>query len=229
VVSSTLLFLLGLLFYRSVIFAVVLTAFSIPCKKYYAKHLSDKRRQILSVEFKDLLNSMSSSFASGRQTSEAIGEAEENLSLIYEESSPILIEVREMVRRLFQGRESERDVLYDFAVRSASQDILDFVDVLFICRETGGDTVKAVNDASVQIMEKIEIQKDILVATSQKKFEAKILSCLPPVILLFLNLSTSDYLSMLYGNIAGICIMSVALGLMCAAFYWSTKISDIRV
>jgi tight adherence protein B len=183
----------------------------------------------LAVEFKDLLNSLSSSFASGRQTSEAILEAEENLRLIYEESSPILIEVREMVRRLFQGRESESDVLYDFAVRSASQDIMDFVDVLFICRETGGDTVKAVNDASVQIMEKIEIQKDILVATSQKKFEAKILSGLPPVILLFLNLSTSDYLSILYGNIVGVCVMSVALGLMFAAFYWSTKISDITV
>jgi tight adherence protein B len=134
-----------------------------------------------------------------------------------------------ITRRLTDGRESEKDVLFDFAARSANEDIEGFVDVYFTCLTTGGDTVRAVRRASDIIMEKLTARNDIALSTSQKRFEAKILAALPPMILIFLQLTSPDYVAPLYETIQGVLVMAGCLGIMGLAFYWSTKITDIEV
>jgi tight adherence protein B len=172
---------------------------------------------------------MSASFATGRQMTEALIEARENLKLIYEDSAPIVAEVDLMVNRLTKGLEGERQVLFDFADRSACEDIAGFVDVYFTCLTTGGDRIKAVRRASDLIMDKIDIRNEIQALTAQKKFEAKILAALPPLIIGFLMLSSPDYLDSLYHTMVGHGIMTLSLAVMGVAFYWSTRITDIEV
>jgi tight adherence protein B len=225
------LFLLGMLFYENLFFAAALAFFSLYFRRYYEEYLAEKRRRMLMIQFKDLLNCLSASFSVGRHLTEGLEEAYENLCLIYPDAdkAPIVTEVEIMLRRLLDGREPEKEVLRDFADRSACSDIVNFVNMYFICAETGGDRIKAVCAAATQVIEKIEIRNEILVATAQKKFEAKLLSALPPFILLFLRLSSPDYLSVLYGNVFGFFVMTVSLAVMGLAFLWSTKITNIPV
>ncbi|MDR0519921.1 MAG: type II secretion system F family protein [Clostridiales Family XIII bacterium] len=220
---------LGMLFYHNLIAAALLALAALPCKKYYRAYLSARRRLALSAQFKDLLASLSSSFMTGRQMTEALSEAEKNLAVIYDENAPIMKEISLIVRRLTSGRESEREVLFDFAARSASEDIEGFVDVYFTCLTTGGDTIVAVRRATELIMDKLTVRNEIATLTSQKRFEAKILAILPPLILVFLGLSSPDYIAPLYGNAAGMLVMTLCLAVMGAAFYWSSKITDIEV
>jgi tight adherence protein B len=220
---------LGMLFYHNVVFAAVLALAAVPCKRHYRSSLAARRRLELSVQFKDLLASLSSSFMTGRQMTEALAEAEKNLSIMYDEGAPIMRELGLITRRLTAGRESEREVLFDFAARSASEDIEGFVDVYFTCLTTGGDTIKAVRRASELIQDKLTVRNEIATLTSQKRFEAKILSALPPLILVFLQLSSPDYIAPLYGTAAGVLVMTLCLAVMGVAFYWSTKITDIEV
>jgi tight adherence protein B len=227
-VAACAAFILGLIFYHNVFIAVPMALLSLPCKKYYEEYLASKRRTELSIQFKDLLASLSGSFSTGRQLVEALNEADGNLRLIYAADAPIVVEIEYMVGRLNE-REAEKDVLYDFANRSACEDIADFVDVYFICLATGGDTIHAIRQASEQIVDKIDIRNEILTLTVQKKYEARILSGLAPLLLLFLWLSSPDYLAPLYGTMAGVLIMTVALAVQAIAFYWSTKITDIQV
>jgi tight adherence protein B len=220
---------LGLLFYHHLAAAVLLSLAAAPCKKYYREYLAARRRLELSVQFKDLLASLSSSFMTGRQMTEALAEAEKNLSLIYGDETPIMRELGLITRRLTAGRESEREVLFDFARRSASEDIESFVDVYFTCLTTGGDTIRAVRRATELIQDKLTVRNEIAALTAQKRFEAKILAVLPPLILVFLQLSSPDYIAPLYGTAAGMLVMTLCLAIMGVAFYWSTKITDIEV
>jgi tight adherence protein B len=219
----------GMLFYHNVVAAALLACAAVPCKKYYRSYLAARRRLELSIQFKDLLASLSSSFVTGRQMTEALAEAEKNLSIMYDGDAPVMNELKLITLRLTAGRESEREVLFDFAARSASEDIEGFVDVYFTCLTTGGDTVKAVRRASELIMDKLTIRNEIATLTSQKRFEAKILAAMPPLILVFLQLSSPDYIAPLYGTAAGVLVMTMCLAVMGVAFYWSTKITDIEV
>jgi tight adherence protein B len=220
---------LGMLFYHNIVAAALMACAAVPCKKYYRSYLAAKRRLELSVQFKDLLASLSSSFMTGRQMTEALAEAEKNLSIMYDEESPIMLELGLITRRLTAGRESERTVLFDFAARSASEDIEGFVDVYFTCLTTGGDTIRAVRRAAELIQDKLTVRNEIAAFTSQKRFEAKILAAMPPLILVFLQLASPDYIAPLYGTAAGALVMTLCLGVMGVAFCWSTKITDIEV
>lgn len=220
---------LGLLFYHNIFIAGAIAAAILPGRKHYAAHLAAVRRNELALQFKDMLASLSASFACGRQMTEALKEAEENLELVYPRDAPVNNELRYINRRLADARESEKEVLHDFAGRSANEDILNFVDVYFTCLTTGGDLIQAIRRAADQIMDKIEIRREISKLTSQKRFEAKILAGLPPMILFFLQIASPGYLSPLYGSFGGMCVMSIALAGMVGAFLWSTKITDISV
>jgi tight adherence protein B len=132
-------------------------------------------------------------------------------------------------RRLGAGRESERVVLFDFADRSASPDIVSFVDVYFTCMTTGADSVRAVSRASELIMDKLSIKNELKMLTAQKKLEGMILTLMPPLILAFLSFCAPDYIAPLYGNPLGVIVMTISLITMIAAFYWSSRITDIEL
>ena len=227
--SSVGLFVVGILFYNSLIVAVILAMLSIPFERYYRRYLVEKYRQRMGVEFKDMLTSMSASFAAGRHMTEAVFEARDNLLLIFPNDSPINVELKDISTRLANKAEKERDILFDFAKRSQNTDIQSIVDVYYTCLTTGGDIINAVNRATEIIIDKMSIRRELETLTAQKKFEAKILTFIPLVILFFLRINSPDYLDSLYGNPLGIIIMTIAIICLGISFVWSNKIMDVKV
>jgi tight adherence protein B len=221
--------MLGVLFFNNPIAVVVLASCAFPAEKYYRKLLARRRRHQLAIEFKDLLLSLSASFQAGRQMREALFEAQENLSMIYAKDALLNMELAQMTRRISGGGESERDALFDFANRSQSEDIRSFADIYHTCLTTGGDMVKAINRTTDVLVEKMAIRREIEALTAQKKYESKILTGVPILILAFLRLNSPDYLSPLYTTIVGNLIMTGALLALIAAYVWSDRIMEIEV
>jgi tight adherence protein B len=219
----------GWLFFDNAICAVILALFAIPLEKKWLKTRADVRRKELSMQLKDLLFSLSASFQTGRHMEEAISEARENLLEIYPKTAPINIELELMTRRMRAGGESDREVLFDFARRSGSEDARNFADVYYTCLTTGGDLVSVVNRTAEVILEKITIRREIETLMAQKKYEAKLLTAVPVLILLYLRFSSPDYLQLLYTTVAGFFVMAMALCALVAAFFWSGKIMDVEV
>jgi tight adherence protein B len=218
----------GELFYQSLFFSALAFPLCIPGMKFYERRLAAKRRAALAASFRDLLYSLSASFSTGRQMPEALKEGLEALRLIYKGDAPIILELEDMNRRLFTTRESEMDILDDFARRSHVEDIINFVDAYFICRATGGDMERLVVKAAEVIIEKMGVQREISAITAQKKLESKILLVIPAAILLFLQLFSPDYSAVLYGTAAGRVLMTAALAVTAAAYLWSVKLTDIE-
>ena len=221
--------MIGFLFYHNFLLSLLLSLFTYPMIGFYRRYLAEKRRKEIKEQFRDVLYSISASVATGRQMTEALYEAERNMRLIYKEDSLIVLELSFMVKRLYEFREPEDKILKDFAVRTAVDDIADFVDIYLTCRETGGDLIRVLSKASEIIMDKISIEKEINTITAQKRFEAKILTAIPIIIILFLQLVSPDYLSALYQGIQGRFLMTMALIGIGAAYHWSMRLTRIEV
>ncbi|MDR2087784.1 MAG: hypothetical protein LBP73_00320 [Clostridiales Family XIII bacterium] len=223
------LLLAGQVFYQSPVCSALLALLALPCKRLYERRLAEKRRSALAISFRDLLYSLSASFSTGRQMPEALKEGLTAMRLIYPESAPIVRELAHMTARIFESRDDEASVLDDFANRSCSEDIRNFVDAYFICRRTGGDMEAMVVKASALIIDKIEIQKELKTLTAQKRMEANILLMLPAVLLLFLQLFSPDYIAALYEGAAGRLVMTAALGLMALSYAWSLRLTNFEI
>jgi tight adherence protein B len=223
------LFAAAYLFYHTLILSMLFTCLAYPAMKPYRKYLAEKRSREIKEQFRDVLYSISASVAAGRQMPEALYEAGENMKLIYRDDSIIVLELSDMVKKIFEYRESEDDILKEFAARTCVEDISDFVDIYLTCRETGGDLIKVLTKASDVIMDKIVIEKEIRTITAQKQFEARIMTAIPFIIILFLQLVSPDYLTVMYECAIGRILMTLALGSIAAAYFWSMKLTKIEI
>lgn len=224
-----LIFMLTLLFYRSIILSFASGVLVILCIPFYEQYKGKRQREFLLVQFKDLLYSLASSMATGRQMSQALEEGLDNLRLLYEEETPMVQELVYMVKEINENREREEKILSDFALRSGADDIRNFVDVYLTCRETGGDTVKVITNATDIIVEKMAIQREIRTLTAQKQLEGKIISLMPIGVVLGLNIFYPDYLQVMYETLVGRIIMTLALAGIALAYQMTQKLSSIEV
>ncbi len=217
------------LFYHSILLAVVSGTLMYFVTPYIKEYMVRRRFDALNIQFKDMLYSLSASIAAGRQMEEALIEAEENLSIIYKESDLIMCELRHMRISILENKESDKPLLKDFASRTGNEDINDFVVAYITCRNMGGDLEKMISDAVDILTEKMAIERDIKVLISQKKTEGMIISLMPVVMLLGLNIMSYSYISVLYESLAGRLIMTASLVVMCCGVSLMNKITKIRI
>ncbi|QAT42718.1 type II secretion system F family protein [Aminipila luticellarii] len=223
------LFFVGYIFYFNILVAACTALLAIPLRKTYIQFQIKKRKERLRQQFRDLLYSLASSIAAGRQMAEALMEGSKNLSYIYEEKEPIMIELKYMTRSMEESRVTDEMILKDFAYRSGLEEIIHFADVYSTCRTTGANVNEMIAKAAEVIMDKMTIDREIKAITAQKKAEAKIISSMPVFILVFLNLASPGYLDSLYHTLAGRLIMTAALGTIFISYYIMNKILEVRI
>ena len=77
--------------------------------------------------------------------------------------------------------------------------------------------------------ERYETEKQIEVMISAKKMEQNIMNVIPLFMILFLQISSGDYMDILYGNPIGIICMSICLMGYGLSIYLAQKIMKIQV
>jgi len=227
-IGYAIFFLIGQIFYANSVFSGVCGLMIFLLVDKYKEHIKAKRIRILRNQFCDLLYSLSASIATGRQLSGALQEAYKDLGYVYQPNTPMMEELRYMTKSIADNRESEESLLAGFAQRTEVVDIRNFVDVYLSCRVTGGDMNQVISNASQILLEKMAIEREIKVMTSQKQFEGKIISAMPVLVIVFLNLVSPDYLENLYMTLAGRVIMTVALIGIATAYFLTEKITNIE-
>ncbi|MBR2548305.1 MAG: type II secretion system F family protein [Eubacterium sp.] len=218
----------GVLFYDTPLAVLAAPLVFLPAVKAYSYEMAGKRRNRLRNQFRDLLDSLASSFAGGRHLYEALEEARKELSTIYDGDDEILAEISGMLKKMDDG-DTDTAVMSDFAARSGIEDIEVFARVFSVCRETGGDMITAMTDASGMLADKIKIENGIRALTSQKKTEGMVISVMPVVVILFLRAVAPDYIDVMYGSTTGICLMTLALAAAVYSYYLIRKITEIEV
>ncbi|MNN51498.1 hypothetical protein D3C81_1661350 [compost metagenome] len=120
------------------------------------------------------------------------------------------------------------EALLDFSRRAALEDIDNFADVFTTCKRSGGDLVEVVRRTSNLIGEKLEISQEIGVMIAQKRFEAKAMLAAPILFLLFMQMTSPDYMLPLHQGV-GLLISGLALLLYAVCAWLMLKIIDIRL
>ena len=223
------LFTVSYMFYHSIAAACVFGVLIRLLRPQAEKVMADRRRAKLNLQFKDMLYSLSASAASGRHMAEGLVEAEEALSLIYDDDEPIMIELRHMKKSIVENKESDKVLLQDFADRSHSEDIDNFVQVYITCRSMGGNLEKIICHTTDVLTDKMNIEREVRVLTNQRKTEGRIISAMPLVMLLAMNVVSYSYIEPLYTTPAGRAIMSGALIVMACGICLMEKISSVEV
>lgn len=228
-VGSIISFEVVYLFFHSVIISVLSGIAPVLFMDHYSRSLAQKRKNMLIAQFKDMLYSLSSSIAAGRQMSEALSDAYDSLDLIYSRDTPLMEELSYMVRCIKTNRESEEQLLLNFSRRSHCEDIENFSQIYAICRKTGGDLNKVLKDTSEILIDKITVQKEIKTLTAQKKLEGRIITALPLIVVMALNFFSPDYTEVLYTTVAGRLIMLAALIGILAAWLMMERITYVEI
>ena len=222
-------FVIGIIFYRDIFWAIALSGLAIVYIPAEVKLIKHKKKSTLNVQFKDFLYFLSSNLNAGKSLESAIRECNEQLGKIYISKKGLIIkEVDIMVRKLDMNYSAEK-VVREFSERSSIEDVENFSEVISISKKWGGNMVDICRNACSVISDKIDIMHDIEVKISQKKFEEKVLSIMPFAIVFMLSIISADYMIPLYKGIGGKLIISIALILFELSHFISKKIVSIEV
>lgn len=229
VLAYVIIFIVGYIFYENIILAALLGLLGLFFPKIRTKQIIKARKNALSVEFKDWLYSLASSMSAGRSIETAFKESYRDLEIIYPNpDTPIMQELQHMIRCL-EMNETVETVVLEFAERTHIEDIESFGEVIKISKRSGGNLVDVIRSTSNIIGDKIETKQDIETTISGKKFESRILCCMPVVMIALLTATSYDYMEKVFTTFVGHAAMTVSIIMFVAAFFIGEKIMDIEV
>ena len=215
--AALLILLVSYLFYHSLFAVLLLIPFYPIFLKIKARQLLQQQKQELCQQFKETIFSVAAALNAGYSVENAWREAMGEMTQMYGEHALMVQELRHMLAHLSMNVPLE-ELLEDFAQRSDMEDVSSFCQVFFFAKRSGGDFIGIIRTTADRIGKKIELQHQLAADLAARRLESQIMNVVPLVILLYLNLTSPGYFDILYGNISGICIMSVCLLVYLAAY-----------
>jgi len=226
--SSCVTALTAWLYYRSVFCLPAL----IPVWIWYYRGLERecirrKKQEFLS-QFKEMIQTISSALNTGYSIENAVKESQKELKLLYSEKEMISKELAMLVRKLRMQIPVEQ-AMEEMAAKVELEDVETFAAVFVTAKRSGGDMIAIMRNTSGQIADKIDVRREIDGVLAAKRYEFKIMSGIPYIIIAYMSLSFPEFMTCLYGNGIGIGVMTVCLMVYIGAYYLGARLIEIEV
>ena len=182
----------------------------------------------LLMQFADAMQAVSSALLAGYSMEHAWQESQKEMEQLWGRDSYMGRELAGMNAAVAMNEPLEK-VLGEFAKRSGCEDIESFAEIFAFAKRGGGDFAGIIRTTVLKLTDKIEVEQEIATVLAGKKLEGRIMDGMPLFILAYLNLTSGDFLSVMYGNLNGSVIMTGALAGYFAALRLSEHILDIHV
>lgn len=223
------LFVVGFIFYHNIILSFLLMLLGIKFPDIRTVQIIEKRKKQLTVQFKDMLYSLSSALSVGKSVEMGLRDCLKDLEIIYpDKSTDIIVEIEYILRGIGMNATTE-SMFQQFADRAHIEDVENFVDVFVTCKRTGGDIIEVIRSTSNTIGEKIEIKQEIDTIISGKKYEFQFLMIMPIAMVLILSATAADYMLPVFTTIVGRIMMTISIGIFIIAYFVGSKIMRIEV
>lgn len=227
-VSGVIAGVLAWLFYRSWFgMMLVIPVYLVVWKSYKKEKMLRRRKQLL-LEFKDGMQAFSAALFAGYSIENAWREAEKELRELHGEGAMMCHELAQLNAAVRMNRPIEQ-ALKEFAVRSGCEDIEGFAEIFFFAKRSGGNFPGIIRATVQKLSGRIAVEQEVATMLAGKKLEGRIMDVMPVAILAYLNLSSGEFMDVLYGNVLGVTIMTVALMVYVGAMKLSEQILDIQV
>ena len=191
----------------------------------YRRMLLNKRKAKLIVQFRDMLESISSSLGSGRNVTDAFNGALAEMQSQYGINAAIVNELQ-IISEGLSNNVSIEVLLQDFANRSHDENIHNFADVFSVANRRGGNIRQIIYETKNVINDKIMVEQDIQTIISGKKNELNIMMIMPLIVVNMTKSMTGNTSSDL---ITGFLVKLVAFIMFVIAYIIGTKMMKIEV
>ena len=207
-------------FYNSRILLIILLPFAFVIPFFEKEQFIKKRKEKLLLEFKDFLRILKTFLEASYSVENAFALSVKELTMLHGKDAMIVREIKSIVAQLKLNKPI--DVVFKkFADKTHIEDIIDFSEVFIISKLHGGNISKIIGNTINVINDKIEVKIEIDTVTASKRFEQKLMNLLPFLIIIYMNISSSEFLRPLYTTLNGRILMTFAL----VVYYFSTRIS----
>ena len=226
--SLLLVTVIDYLFYKRFLVLLLLLPAGFVFYKVRIRDFGEARRKKLERDFREAISFLAISLRAGYSVENAMLEAERDLADVIGPDADMTLEMHRINARIRISVPVET-VLRDFAVRSGSEEIGNFASVFHAARKLGGDMSQVTMETAERIGERMDVEREIETSVAAKKYEQKIMSVMPGVILLYMQLTSPGFLDVLYTTAFGAIVMTACLLIYVISLYWGRKIVDIRV
>lgn len=215
------------IFYENIIASVIVGAlcgyFFIPIR---TKQVIKKRQKKLTVQFRSLLDALSTSIGAGKNMYDSFSGAAEDLTVQFSEDADIVREVN-IIRSGLDNNIAIEALLLNFAERSNVEDVRNFANVFVTCYQKGGNIKDVIKNTVSIIGDKIEIQMELETMVSGQKNEQNIMLVMPVVFIVVLKSMGGDLIDL--QSPVGIMSVTAALIIFVLAYFISKKILNIKL
>jgi tight adherence protein B len=188
----------------------------------FVRYLSRKRAVKMEKQLPDVLDMMASMLRAGNTLPAT-------LALLAEElPAPIGEEFRALHGEITYGGSIE-DGLNHLIERTRSDDLRCLVMAVLVQRETGGNLTEVLADLSGVVRERLKLQGKIRALSAEGRLSAWVLTFLPFVVALAMNIILPDYLSLFWQDPTGIKMMYAMLVMLMVGNLWMRRIIQVRV
>lgn len=217
----------GWLFYESKILSIILGVICgflfLPMRR---KQIIEKRKQKLQLQFKDMLESISTSLDAGSNVQDAFINAKEDMRLRYGENSDIYKELC-IINEGITSNINIEDLLLDFGDRSQLTDVISFANVFETCYRKGGNIKQVIKNTYSIICDKIDIALEIRTVIASKKSEQNVMTCMPIIFVFLIKMMGTDMVDLT--SFIGRVSTTIAVVLFVVSFFIGKKILDIKL
>lgn len=191
------------------------------------KQLQKKRLKELRLQFRELLDSLSTSIGSGKTVIDSFRGAYEELLMIYPEDAYIIKELEIINTGLINNINIEV-LLMEFGQRSDDDDILGFANVFDACYRKGGNIRDVIKSTHQIISEKMEIEIKIETIVTASKTEQKIMMVMPVGLIGIIKMMSPEFAENFLTPI-GLISTTIAVGLFVLAYFIGKEVLDIKI
>ena len=219
---------LDYVFYRSFLWILLIFPAGILFPLALKKKLKQRRMEKLRGEFKDAILAVASGLNAGYSVENAFAVSLKEMEEIHGSDSMIAQEIRLILRKVRLNLTFE-EALGDFAKRSGLDDVKNFSDVFLAARKSGGELMEIIARTAEIIGEKIRIQEEILTATASRRMEQKIMSAIPILIVVYIELTSPGFFEILYSTMGGRILMTICLGIYLVSCQLAKSFLEIEI
>lgn len=180
-------------------------------------------------QFREVLQSIANSLRAGRAMQQALAQAHEDLLRIPGREHGLMAQQLSIMLDQLRVNLPLDQVIDGLSTRVSLEEVRLFADAVRICRVRGGNLVQVLQTLIRLNVDRFQVRQEIRVQTAQKRMEGGIISAMPMVMLIVLNLISPEYMAPLTSTAIGQGLIGVGLLAVLIAFLISRRLTRIEV
>ena len=226
---SILLGVTCVLFLNSLFFSVLLLPAGVLLIRERREKKRTERLSNLRNDFKEFVISFSASVQAGFTMEQAVMIGMDDLCRMYPNKNRSLIKELEWIHQQMKLQIPCDELFANLAERTGMEEIRSFSVVLGIGRKQGGNLVQISRRTAEHISKKIQVQMEMEQTIAGRMMEKNIMFVMPYFMVLYLRMTNTSYMDILFSSMTGRVVMLSCLILLWVADKWAERIVKIEL